>query len=1281
MLWLTRIFLVLASLLALAFASLFVVPLFWDWSQYREQFEAQASELVGMPVRVTGDTAIRILPTPKVRFTDIEIGKQTGDGGGALSGTVAGFEMDMELAPLATGEVRIFDMKVIEPDLRMSLAEDMRFEFPAEVADDAGGASTRVVFENVELTGGSFALNDLASGRSFTLTDMNAVLNARSIRGPWRAEGTSRVEIKTGVEGRPPFTESFAFDLGTGSVQDDGGFRTRLNVLPESQPIELELQGDTLVEDGLPSLDGIFKISQALEDGSQRQPATGFFDWWEADGQFALALDAISSNDFELRLADPEDPYKISGTAELDFAEAGGFEVDAVGEQVDLKRFANFLPGATAVTLPERLFAFRSFIRSLPPISRSGSVSLSLPAMVIGGAAVRDLQLEARPGGEAWNIARFEATIPGRTKIRAAGRLNTDTDFGFAGSLIVASNQPSGLAALFTEDIHPAIRSLARAGLAAEVDLTPESQRFADMELDLDGALLTGTLSHSFPKPGEDARVLDVTLGGGVLDLDAVNALSALMNATDDNADALNLRADIDLDGLQAGTLQTGAIAGVLSIQSRDGTGEVDIESINIESVAGLDVSASGRVDAARQIYDLIVRSQGETLSSAVDLLTTRFAAARPLVQHLIDRPALTQGSDLTLRLVTTDDTLSVRADGKSGGTSGSFSIQGPADMTARTWRDAELRISTRLTQPRPSRLMAQFNVPVPGLSFEDTLRMDVDLSGSLAAGLRGATIVRSNEDRLSAEGVVSLPSNYDPEKRLAAQARFDQEVQASVGDAARWSALFGRVIPNLFDGLPASLEGRVVLADGRADLRDAKGVVDGTGWTGDLVLETRGRRPGIGGDLLVQSLSLEAVSEWTLGQGTLPSSFVTRQTEPLGPNTLDGLDADIRLAANSVSTGFGVSLSGLRAGLRISDGAVSFTNAEAQLGQATVSGDLSISPGAEAAAIQAQGNISGASLSEIAPWASALESMADIGFDLQGTGASPAEIVSQLAGGGTLALKGLTISDLGSDILTGVVAISDEQDAALETGELEALVAERLRGGAMEVPEVIVPFSIAGGQVRANAVRLESEQGVLALNAALDLGAGALSIDGTMELNAGSEAVAGAQPEIGISYSGPIVAPERSINVGALGSYLTLRSFEREQRRVELLQVRILERQRLRREVRYYETARLADEAEAAQEARLKREAEAQRLAQEAARAAATPAPDETVETLPDPAPNRAPVQATELQPLPSLDLDPILDTAPASDGELPPLENFDVQTLPGLFTNRAAQSPGFAN
>src|SRR5712691_13266897 len=65
----------LAIAIILALVAALVGPLLIDWGQYRAQFEARASSLTGLDVRVTGAIDARLLPTPTLVLQGIELGR------------------------------------------------------------------------------------------------------------------------------------------------------------------------------------------------------------------------------------------------------------------------------------------------------------------------------------------------------------------------------------------------------------------------------------------------------------------------------------------------------------------------------------------------------------------------------------------------------------------------------------------------------------------------------------------------------------------------------------------------------------------------------------------------------------------------------------------------------------------------------------------------------------------------------------------------------------------------------------------------------------------------------------------------------------------------------------------------------------------------------------------------------------------------------------------------------------------------------------------------------
>ena len=52
-----------------------VAPFFIDWMNYRSDFEAAASRILGQPVKVEGKASARLLPFPSVTFEDVWVGE------------------------------------------------------------------------------------------------------------------------------------------------------------------------------------------------------------------------------------------------------------------------------------------------------------------------------------------------------------------------------------------------------------------------------------------------------------------------------------------------------------------------------------------------------------------------------------------------------------------------------------------------------------------------------------------------------------------------------------------------------------------------------------------------------------------------------------------------------------------------------------------------------------------------------------------------------------------------------------------------------------------------------------------------------------------------------------------------------------------------------------------------------------------------------------------------------------------------------------------------------
>src|SRR5229473_6321956 len=98
----------LAIAFILALMAALVGPYFIDWNQFRPQFEAEATRVIGAPVRVSGKLDARLLPAPSLQLRSVVVGG-TND-----LGKVRADKLDVEfsLGSLMRGEVRATELTI-----------------------------------------------------------------------------------------------------------------------------------------------------------------------------------------------------------------------------------------------------------------------------------------------------------------------------------------------------------------------------------------------------------------------------------------------------------------------------------------------------------------------------------------------------------------------------------------------------------------------------------------------------------------------------------------------------------------------------------------------------------------------------------------------------------------------------------------------------------------------------------------------------------------------------------------------------------------------------------------------------------------------------------------------------------------------------------------------------------------------------------------------------------------------------------------------------------------
>jgi uncharacterized protein involved in outer membrane biogenesis len=1183
-----RIFVIIGGLLAVALFAALIAPYFIDWTNFRRDFEIQASRIIGKKVVVHGTVDARILPFPSITMNDVRVGE---DGAGGALVAADSFSMETELAPFLSGQAVIYNMRIDKPRVRLKLTDDGTLDWVRTGTPEIP-AST-VILENVTVTGGDVVFIDDQTGRNRHITGLDMELSAKTLAGPWRVLGNGAIDGQSG-----------SFVLST-STPDKGQVPLKLRLLPDSPALVAELEGTIGLADLRPKYVGEFNIRERFR--SEANASDGATDSAQSAapriaGTFELMNDRLRIPDYEFKMGDPSDPYIVTGEATIDTGRKPEFLVKAVGQQIDMNRFGANSEGAVdaaSAPLAERVRAFLTLAADVPIPDLPGQVSIQLPALVAGDTMIRDIRLEMSPAANGWQMEEAVAQLPGRTTLSAKGKLTLSGTQGFEGDLLLASNQPSGFAEWVTGAVPTAIRRLKTAGFEAKVSLTPELQRFENLEIAFGPASLRGRLEHA-QVPGEPPA-LSVDLAGNAFDLDTMLALGGLITGQSSATSIADQRiaARLKVDHFSAFDLEATGFDASFSVAN----GALGDVRAKIKDFYGTTLDVKGG------IADMGGTPKGGATVKLTSADPTAFFQL--LAQRLPPHPALARlaanadyyaESDLELdvKLGLGDWPVEATLSGVANGSRVSARL---ASQTTNLADPEGLTLDASLENERAWILLGQ-----AGLA---TINVDADDDGLLSLKVEQSADAdpQLSLDYSSATTTVSI----DGSGKLAADGFLDGSYKVTVdsGDIAPYMMMSGLSLPRLADGLSLNATTNIYSAADRVRIDSLKGSADSNAFNGSLLYARTSPDPRFQGELTLAVVDLGWLADAVYGTITDPMTALLSRTN-LPRNAGLPFDVDLKLAAGDFHLGALGDVQRLNATLRSSPGKIELIDASGQLADGNFSGRAELGNIDGNGFLRAQMKVTGASLAttfwrhDDKPVASALSNLS---FAIDTSGKTAVDLLEGATGSGTLSLSEVKVAGFDASSLSAILKIADGLDGELNEAALRPGIEKRLFSGATKIGTLEIPFNVAGGRLRA--AKIAGRNGDVSFAADADIGLlnGDMAAALDIVFAPGEEAQAGAEPSVSLRWEGSLTAAKRTVDITALNSFLALRRFEQERRRVEIMQANIAEKQRLRREAALYraldvererlaqrarDNARLLDEAQAALKAQARAEAEA---------------------------------------------------------------------------------------
>ena len=289
----------IAIALILALVTALVGPHFVDWNKYRVQFETQASRMTGLQVRIAGPIEARLLPTPSMNLSRIEIAR--GDEAGSLR--ARRLSIEFSLGSLARGEFKATDVILEGAEIAIALDRNGRLDWPAP---SVGFDLEAISIERLDIRDSRALLADAASGYGMVLDKLEFKGELRTLSGPVKGQGSFYAD---GMH--------YPYRIAMSRVGDDR-LRVRFNIDPIDRPLTFDTEGFLSVENGAPRFAGNVTFARPVTrapTGSQAE----VLEPWRLTGKIDGNSTRAVVEQIEFQYGPDDRPIRLRGDARINF--------------------------------------------------------------------------------------------------------------------------------------------------------------------------------------------------------------------------------------------------------------------------------------------------------------------------------------------------------------------------------------------------------------------------------------------------------------------------------------------------------------------------------------------------------------------------------------------------------------------------------------------------------------------------------------------------------------------------------------------------------------------------------------------------------------------------------------------------------------------------------------------------------------------------------------------------------------------------------------------------
>ena len=1114
----------IAIALILALVAALVGPHFVDWNKYRAEFETQASRMTGLQVRVAGPIDARLLPTPSLNLSRIDIARR--DEVGSLR--ARRLSIEFSLGSLARGEFKATDVILEGAEITIALDRNGRLEWPAP---SVGFDPEAISIERLDIRDSRALLADAASGYGVVLDKFDFKGELRTLSGPVKGQGSFYAD-----------GQHYPYRIAASRVGDER-LRVRFNIDPIDRPLTVDTEGFLSIENGAPRFVGSVTLARPLTRapaGSQAE----ILEPWRLTGRIDGNSTRAVVEQIEFQYGPDERPMRLRGDALLSLGGSPRLTGVLSSPQIDLDRLLALpeterrRPLAAIKVLAE---TFAGSQRFAIPVS----LGVSIESLTLAGVTLQRFNADFASEANGWNIEKLELRGPGLSQLAVSGRFGVADGVSFTGRSRLASKDPRTLIAWLTD--RPEDQIAAAASLTVDGDFRLSSDEVAvdRLKAELDRMSVEGRLAYSWGR-GERPPRIEAVVSAPDIDLDRAHGL--LKGLFDGSV------FEMPREGLLSAKIDRATLAGV-EARRADVNVRFDANGLNIERLAigdfgGASLAITGNLDTRAQAprgaikLDLDARRLDgvatllERLSPQVAAELRRnagYVAPAKLTASLAVSPGAASSPESTGRFKIDGNTgpLRVALQGDVIANSEDLTIAGLARL-----RSARVNLAADIETPDGAALVGLF-----GLERFIAVGKGV---GRVTASARGAFDGDMAVDgRLLAQG---LDASAKGRLRIAGSRGPTAELEAKV---ARANIRSPRSTGQAAEVIPATASARLALAEGNVSLSDLAGTIAGTDISGRLTVGFADP-VSMSGELSLGALHLPAAIAAVVGLpqvvgGNWPS-------EPFERGLVGSAEGSVKLRIGRVALSPQLGVTNMRGVLQLGRDSFALEEIDGSIAGGRVAGSMTFERGDDGLSLDTHVRFAGANLADLLPGDGALVGRATIDLDLQGTGRSPIALIGALKGDGTFTVQDGQVMRVDPAVFAAVIRSVDD-GLPIDTARIYDRTEAALGNGALNVALAQGEITVAAGQLRLANTAIRAKDAELGVALGLDLSGSAIDARLVLSGAPGTGALEGIRPEIALALRGPFDAPKRTLDVAAFTSWLALRAIEEKDKRIDALQ------------------------------------------------------------------------------------------------------------------------------